>query len=104
MNSKWDKFTFGINQMRMVGKDDDSSYIYCHNGNDSMPVVPLVPCNMLSIISLHAKSVAIGVYETLERSLLVTIMIVYYFKWLKKNRRKVPLCIYCTILCLFRYF
>ena len=32
LNSKWDKYLFGINQMRIVGKDDDISYIYCHNG------------------------------------------------------------------------
>ena len=31
MNSKWDKYLFGINQMRIVGKDDDLSCIYCHN-------------------------------------------------------------------------
>ena len=31
VNSKWDKYLFGINQMRIVGKDDDISYIYCHS-------------------------------------------------------------------------
>ena len=32
MNSVSEKYTFGINQMRIVGKDDGISYIYCRNG------------------------------------------------------------------------
>ena len=31
MNSARDKYTFEINQMRIVGKDDVRSYIYCRN-------------------------------------------------------------------------
>ena len=39
---KWDKYLFGVNQMRIVGKDDDISYIYCHNGN----ILPRDKCNI----------------------------------------------------------
>ena len=31
MNCTWDKYTLGVNEMRIVGKDDAISYIYCCN-------------------------------------------------------------------------
>ena len=44
MNSKWDKYLFGINQMRIAGKDDDISYNYCHNGI-IYNILPCCECN-----------------------------------------------------------